>query len=95
MEAEGSQSNDVATEMSQLMDTAVALSQQKDVEKKAKAKEAKIRRQVKRLQQGNTEGSQTDESGTKWFQPGELGIMVEHLDNNYNLLFGNCKKSWL
>ena len=65
-------------------------------------KEAKIRRQVKRLETGNLENSQTEEGGdggaggtggTKWFQPGELSIMIDHLERNYQLLFGNCKKA--
>ena len=96
MESEGTQSSDVASEMSQLMDCAVSASQQKELEKKTKAKEAKIRRQLKKMKQGNPEaGGQQDESsdGTKWFQSGELSIMINHLDSNYNLLFGNCKKA--
>ena len=85
-----------ASEMANLMDVAVSLSQQKEIEKKAKAKEAKIRRQVKKMRVGEVEGeaSKAEESeGPKWFKPGELAIMIQHLDSNYNVLFGNCKKA--
>ena len=95
--AEGSQSSVVATEISDLMNTAVTVSQQNELAKKAKAKEAKIRCQVKKLRAGTPETATQDESGagdgTKWFQLGELGIMIHHLESNYNLLFGNCKKA--
>ena len=99
MEGDGSQSSP-ATEISQLMDTAVSISRQKEIAKKTKATEAKIRRQVKKFENAKVESSQTEEGsdgggtgGTKWFQPGELSIMIDHLESNYQLLFGNCKKA--
>ena len=102
MEADGSQSSP-ATEISQLIDSAVSISRQNELAKKSKATEAKIRRQVKRLEKGSVESSQTEEGGdgggpggaggTKWFQGDELSIMINHLETNYQLLFGNCKKA--
>ena len=96
MEEEGGTQSSIATEISDLMDAAVSVSQQKAEEKKRKAKETKIKRQVKRLREneagGNGGGSQ-QEDGTKWYKSGEIAIMIEHLENNYNFLFGNCKKA--
>ena len=95
--AEGSQSSLVASEIADLMNTAVSVSQQNELAKRAKAKEAKIRCQVKKMKAGNPESASQDEpgggDGTKWFQLGELSIMIDHLESNYNLLFGNCKKA--
>ena len=97
MEEQGGTQSSYATEISNLMDAAVSVSQQKAEEKKRKAKETKIKRQVKRLREneagGNGGGSQQEEYGTKWYKSGEIAIMIEHLENNYNFLFGNCKKA--
>ena len=41
------------------------------------------------MQDGN---SQADEEGTRWYKPGEIAIILDQMENNYNLLFGNCKK---
>ena len=97
MAKQGSQSSNAAIEIADLMNTAVTVSQQNEVAKKAKAKEAKIGCQVKKMQAGNPESAGQEEygggDGTKWFQLGELGIMIDHLEKNYNYLFGNCKKA--
>ena len=49
------------------------------------------------MKAGNPESASQDEPGggdsTKWFQLGKLSIMIDHLESNYNLLFGNCKKA--
>ena len=96
MELEPSQSSDVATEISNLMDSAVSVVREKELVKKTKAREAKIRRQVKNMEKGNPENAsqgEDGEGGTKWFRGGEIGIMISHLENNYTYLFGNCKKA--
>ena len=75
------------------MDSAVSVSQQKSDEKKRKAKETKIKHQVKRLRENEGGGSQQDEEGTRWYKAGEIAIILDQMENNYNFLFGNCKKA--
>ena len=70
MELHPSQSSDVATEILNLMDSAVSVVKEKELVKKTKAREAKIRRQVKNMEKGNPENasqSEDGEGGTKWF----------------------------
>ena len=91
----GSQTS-IVTEISEIMDAAVADSQQKAATSKRKSKEAKIRKQVKRLrenEEGGTQGSTSEEEGTKWYKPGEIAIILDEMKNNYHYLFGNCKKA--
>ena len=87
MASQGGSQSDAAHEIGQIMDEAIA--------KKRKAQQAKIKKQVKRLRENEEGGSssQIEEEGTKWFKPGEIAIMIEHMENKYNMLFGNCKKA--
>ena len=93
MEFEGLQSSGAATEISELMESAVSVARQKELLKKTKAREAKIRRQVKNMETGNPESGSQNDDGTKWFQGGEISIMLDHLEKNYQCLFGNRKKA--